>query len=201
MNKKEAKLLMDTVNNVFKTSPILLIGEECVLTFSKAWEGKIIEIDKDNIKDIVEYYSILTLSYPLVLEDISNLNTTQVNYLLKLIEESKNPIILLASYDNINSILLSRIKTVIKFKKIERSLPDAEPVRAGRKKYEGRIHQSCCMFTESCACRPESQRRCYNCRAAPRRGTRGSACRISRACNDGLHLRRPFHARIAFGQR
>lgn len=52
------------------------------------------------------------------------------------------------------------------------------------------------MFTESCACRPESQRRCYNCRAAPRRGTRGSACRISRACNDGLHLRRPFHARL-----
>ena len=77
------------------------------------------------------------------------------------------------------------LKTVIKFKKIERSLPDAEPVRAGRKKYERRIHQSCCMFTESCACRPESQRRCYNCRAAPRRGTRGSACRISRACNDG----------------
>ena len=116
MNKKEAKLLMDTVNNVFKTSPILLIGEECVLTFSKAWEGKIIEIDKDNIKDIVEYYSMLTLSYPLVIRDISTLNNVQVNYLLKLIEESKNPIILLASYDNINSILLSRIKTVIKFK-------------------------------------------------------------------------------------
>ena len=56
------------------------------------------DIYKDNIKDIVEYYSMLTLSYPLVLEDISNLNTTQVNYLLKLIEESKNPIILLASF-------------------------------------------------------------------------------------------------------
>ena len=116
MNKKEAKLLMDTINNIFKTSPVLLIGEECVLTFSKAWEGKIIEIDKDNIKDIVEYYSMLTLSYPLVIRDISTLNNVQVNYLLKLIEESKNPIILLASYDNINSILLSRIKTVIKFK-------------------------------------------------------------------------------------
>ena len=115
MTKKEAKLLMDTVNNVFKTSPLLLIGES-YLIFKKSYEGKIIEIDKDNIKDIVEYYSMLTLSYPLVLEDISNLNTTQVNYLLKLIEESKNPIILLASYDNINSILLSRIKTVIKFK-------------------------------------------------------------------------------------
>ena len=116
MTKEEAKLLMYTINNIFKTSPVLLIGEECVLTFSKAWEGKIIEIDKDNIKDIVEYYSMLTLSYPLVIRDISTLNNVQVNYLLKLIEESKNPIILLASYDNINSILLSRIKTVIKFK-------------------------------------------------------------------------------------
>ena len=116
MTKEEAKLLMNTINNIFKTSPVLLIGEECVLTFSKAWEGKIIEIDKDNIKDIVEYYSMLTLSYPLVIRDISTLNNVQVNYLLKLIEESKNPIILLASYDNINSILLSRIKTVIKFK-------------------------------------------------------------------------------------
>ena len=115
MNKKEAKLLMDTVNNVFKTSPLLLIGES-YLIFKKSYEGKIIEIDKDNIKDIVEYYSMLTLSYPLVIRDISTLNNVQVNYLLKLLEESKNPIILLASYDNINSILLSRIKTIIKFK-------------------------------------------------------------------------------------
>ena len=91
MNKKEAELLMDTVNNVFKTYPLLLIGES-YLIFKKSYEGKIIEIDKNNIKDIVEYYSMLTLSYPLVLEDISNLNTTQVNYLLKLIEESRNPI-------------------------------------------------------------------------------------------------------------
>ena len=116
MTKEEAELLMNTVNNVFKTSPILLIGEECILTFSKAWEGKIVEIDKDNIKEVVEYYSITKLSYPLVIRDISTLNNVQVNYLLKLIEESKNPIILLASYDNLNNILLSRIKTVIKFR-------------------------------------------------------------------------------------
>ena len=116
MIKEEAYKLMYSVNNIGKTSPLLLVGEECILTFSKAWEGKIIDLDSSNIKDIVEYYAITKLSYPLVLRDISDLNSIQINYLLKLIEDTDNPIILLASYDNINSILLSRIKTVIKFR-------------------------------------------------------------------------------------
>ena len=115
MNREEANLLVDKVNNISKTSPLLLVGE-AYLTFKKFYDGKIVEITKENIKEIVEYYSITTLNYPLVLEDISTLSSIQVNYLLKLIEESKTPIILLSSYDNIKSILLSRVKTYLRFK-------------------------------------------------------------------------------------
>lgn len=113
MNKEQAIQLVKVVNNIKDTSPLLLVGE-AYLVFRKKYNGKIIEVTKDNVKEIVEYYSSVTLPYPLVLEDISSLSATSVNYLLKLIEEAKYPIILLSSYDNMNNILLSRIKTFMK---------------------------------------------------------------------------------------
>lgn len=106
--------LIQSVNNIKNTSPLLLVGEAYYL-FRKNYKGKVLTINSQNIREIVAYYSTVELDYILVLEDISNLSSLECNYLLKLVEDSKYPIILLASYDNINNILLSRIKTFIKF--------------------------------------------------------------------------------------
>lgn len=107
------KHLVEVVNNLKETSPILIMGE-AYYVFKKAWKDKIIYLDNENIIDIVSYYSVVKTDYPLVFEDISYLRPQAVNYLLKLVEESKTPLILLASVDNINEILLSRIKSKIK---------------------------------------------------------------------------------------
>lgn len=108
------KQLIQSVNNIKDTSPLLLVGEAYFL-FRKSYKGKILTVNSENIREIVSYYSSISLDYILVLEDIANLSSTEVNYLLKLVEDAKYPIILLASYDNINPILLSRIRTFVKF--------------------------------------------------------------------------------------
>lgn len=110
------KSLVESVNNLRDTSPLLILGE-AYYVFRKAWKDKIVSINSENVKEIVEYYSSVKLDYPLVLEDLALLSSKNLSHLLKLIEETKSPVILLASFDNINEILLSRIKTIIKFNK------------------------------------------------------------------------------------
>lgn len=109
--------LKKAVENYDDMSPILICGEAYTY-FRKAWKYKIVHVSTNQeVKDVVDYYSMLTLDKPLVLDDLSNLSTHGINLILKLVEEAKFPIILLASVDNINDILLSRVKTVVKFGK------------------------------------------------------------------------------------
>ena len=110
------KTLIQSVNNIKTTSPLLIVGE-AYYTFKKAYKGKIITVNMENIREVVAYYSTVKLDYILVLEDIALLSSNATNFLLKLVEDIDYPLILLASYDNVNSILLSRIKTFVKFSK------------------------------------------------------------------------------------
>lgn len=108
--------LLYTINNIKKTTPVLIVGEATTL-FRKSWSYRINTIEsKQDVRDLIEYYSQVTPRIPLVIDDLSYLKDDTLNLLLKLIEDAKFPIILLASYDNVNPILFSRVKTFIKFK-------------------------------------------------------------------------------------
>jgi hypothetical protein len=70
----------------------------------------------NNIIDISLLGKYLTVTNEkLVIDDLSLIQQGSLKLLLKLVEESKIPIILLSSFDNIDKILLSRIKTYIRF--------------------------------------------------------------------------------------
>ena len=112
MNKQYLK---ESVENVFDTAPLLIVGDAYKL-FRKAWKHKVISVrNAEDVREMVEYYTSVNIDYPLVIEDVALLNANAVNLLLKLVEDASYPVILLSSYDNINGILLSRVKTFIKF--------------------------------------------------------------------------------------
>ena len=104
------------IEHIYDTSPLLIIGEARLL-FIKAWKYKINNVSNTKeLRDIIDYYSTVQDNKPIVIDDLSLLQENSLKLLLKLVEESKSPIILLGTYDNIDKILLSRIKTYIRFK-------------------------------------------------------------------------------------
>lgn len=107
--------LKNSIEDIYNTSPLLIIGEARLL-FLKAWKYKVNNVSKiDDLRELVTYYALVQDNKPIVIDDLSLLQPNALRVLLKLVEESKTPIILLSSYDNIDSILLSRIKTYIRF--------------------------------------------------------------------------------------
>jgi hypothetical protein len=107
--------LTNSIENVYTTSPLLIIGEARLL-FIKAWKYKINNISNLNdLRELVNYYATIQDNKPIVIDDLSLLQPNALRVLLKFVEESKTPLILLSSFDNIDSILLSRIKTFIRF--------------------------------------------------------------------------------------
>lgn len=112
MNKQ---FLKEKVQNYKNSCPMLICGD-AMKWFNKAWKYKTVSITtKEELKELAEYYSLVTPSTPLVLYDLAYLPSNSLNILLKLVEDAKFPIILLSSVDNFNNILLSRIKTFVKF--------------------------------------------------------------------------------------
>ena len=108
--------LKRAIEDIYNTSPLLIIGEARLL-FIKAWKYKINSVSNTKeLRDIIDYYSTVQDNKPIVIDDLSLLQENSLKLLLKLVEESKSPIILLGTYDNIDKILLSRIKTYIRFK-------------------------------------------------------------------------------------
>ena len=107
--------LKKCIENIYNTSPILIIGDARLL-FIKAWQYKINRVSNTkDLRELVDYYSTIEDSKPLVIDDLSLIQSSSLKLLLKLVEESKTPVILLSSFDNIDMILLSRIKTFIRF--------------------------------------------------------------------------------------
>lgn len=110
-------MVLEDIDN---RSPLLLMGSS-VLDFKRMYKGPIkIVRDNDSVRELVSYYSsIVALDRPLVIDDLSFLSSMGVSLLLKLVEESTFPVILLSMFDSVDSILLSRVKTVIKYSKDE----------------------------------------------------------------------------------
>lgn len=103
-------------NNAEKYCPCLLIGSY-VNKFKKVYKGNIIKISNVNdIKRLIENYdNINSISDRyLVMEGIDGLTLNLQNSLLKFIEETRIPIILLAYTDNLQPTIISRIKTIYK---------------------------------------------------------------------------------------
>lgn len=104
--------------DIEKYSPVLLLGD-AVKDFIQVYDGKIDRVRNiDEVREIVSYYMNLpSLDRILVIEGLSFLNKKASFMLLKLVEESSLPIILLSRFDNISEIILSRIRTIMKYNK------------------------------------------------------------------------------------
>ena len=117
-------LLQYQVNTILKvldpekiqeTCPVLLVGK-AVSLFKKMYKDPIRELkNTEDVKEFVSEYTGISSPKPVVISDIGYLQPQTAFLLLKLVEESKFPVILLSTNDKVDSILLSRVKRVIKF--------------------------------------------------------------------------------------
>lgn len=134
MNEKDYSMAMaiaDVLNpeKVKETCPVLLVGKAVPL-FKKMYKDPIRELKSaDDVKEFVSEYTGISSSKPVVISDIGYLHKTTAFLLLKLVEEAKFPAILLSSDDKVDSILLSRVKRVVKFPKDEETGNKFIPIR------------------------------------------------------------------------
>ena len=116
MGKNEqASILVNVFKNVPEKSPVLLVGG-AVSLFKRMYKGMIYSLYNINdVRTFVSRFSDISFDKTVVVEDIGRLDKQSSFILLKLVEESKFPMVLLSYKDNISDILMSRIKTYIKF--------------------------------------------------------------------------------------
>lgn len=108
-------------NNIQNTCPALLVGKAALL-FKQMYKGIVVELKNTaEVRDFISSYMGIESSRPVVISDIGYLPKQASFLLLKLVEESKFPVILLSVEDKVNSILLSRVKKVVKFPVNEKS--------------------------------------------------------------------------------
>lgn len=111
MNRYE--YIYNIMKDVTNKTPILLVGQAMNI-FKEMYKGNIYRLENtEEAKEFISNFYNIEYNKPIIVEDISLLYRD--NILLKLIEEIKLPLILLASEDNISIQLQSRIKTYIKF--------------------------------------------------------------------------------------
>jgi len=107
--------IYETLKDIKGKTPVLLIGGAMTL-FKMIYKGNVYKIyNTEEAKELITNFYGVEYNKPIVIEDISALYRDTI--LLKLVEEIKLPLILLASEDNISSSLHSRIKTCIKYPK------------------------------------------------------------------------------------
>lgn len=120
MDKKELKNFLKKK----EVYPSILIGEYVNL-FKQIYKGTILKAySTENIRYILQEFEGLTKvrSGLLVLEGVGSLPEIGQNSLLKFIEESPIPILLLSYNDKIPQVILSRMKFVLKKYKSLKSL-------------------------------------------------------------------------------
>lgn len=94
-------------------TPILLVGNAMYI-FKRLYKGNVYKLENtESIKKFISDFYDVRFDKPIVIEDVSFFYRDTI--LLKLVEEIKLPLILLASKDNVSEALQSRIKTFIKF--------------------------------------------------------------------------------------
>ena len=107
--------LLSRLINIREKSPVLLI-ELAATLFREEYSKEVYTINnQEELRSLIETFSNTPYDGLLVIEDISKVYDLSV--LLKFLEETKTPVILLAYRDgnNINNTILSRIKTLVKF--------------------------------------------------------------------------------------
>lgn len=111
MNKYE--YIYNEVKDIRGKTPILLVGGASFI-FKQIYKDVIHRIENtEDAKELISSFYNIEYDKPLIIEDISLLYKDSI--LLKLIEEIKIPLVLLASEDNLSIPLYSRMKTIIKF--------------------------------------------------------------------------------------
>lgn len=101
------------MKDVTNKTPVLLIGGAATI-FKRLYKGNIYRFENtDDVKDFITNFYNVEYNKPIVIEDLSLLYRDSL--LLKMIEEIKLPLIMLASEDNLSIPLYSRVKTCIKF--------------------------------------------------------------------------------------
>lgn len=104
--------IYNSLKNLEYSSPLLLL-EDAVLIFKENYHGSIYTINSDeDLQEFIYIYSNSCNSKPVVLDGISNISNQTL--LASFLEKIEFPIILLSIKDNISSILLSRVNTIIK---------------------------------------------------------------------------------------
>ncbi len=107
--------IYQTLKDIKGKTPVLLVGGAAIL-FKMIYKGNIYKIyNTEDAKELITNFYGVKYNKPIVIEDISALYRDTI--LLKLVEEIKLPLILLASEDNVSVPLQSRIKTYIKYPK------------------------------------------------------------------------------------
>lgn len=115
----QARIIAEILNpqTIQETCPVLLVGG-AVAVFKHTYKGTINELkNTEDVKEFVMGYTGIKSSKPVVISDIGYLKSNASFLLLKLVEESSFPVILLSTIDKVDSILLSRIKRIVKFPK------------------------------------------------------------------------------------
>jgi hypothetical protein len=107
------EFIYNTMKDVTNKTPILLVGG-AALIFKRMYKGNIYRLENtEEVKNFISDFYNIEYNKPIVVEDLSLLYRDSI--LLKLVEEIKLPLILLATEDNISVPLQSRIKTYIKY--------------------------------------------------------------------------------------
>lgn len=107
--------IYETLKDIKGKTPVLLVGGAMIL-FKMIYKGNIYKVyNTEDAKELITNFYGIEYNKPIVVEDISLLYRDSI--LLKLVEEIKLPLILLASEDNISIPLQSRVKTYIKYPK------------------------------------------------------------------------------------
>lgn len=113
IEKKKYLAQVITKEKIRNYGTTILIGE-AVPVFKSIYSGHIISISTaEEVKEFLVEYSKES-EETLVFEDISLMNKQVQSYLLKFFEKPCRPLVVLASIDNLSSIMLSRFNNIVK---------------------------------------------------------------------------------------
>lgn len=117
LTKYQISKILEVLNpeKIQDTCPVLLVGK-AVSLFKQMYKDPIRELKNNaEVREFVTEYTGINSPKPVVISDIGYLQRNTAFLLLKLVEEAKFPVILLSTDDKVDSILLSRVKRVVKF--------------------------------------------------------------------------------------
>lgn len=109
----DIEYMYEQLKTIKNKTPLLIIGKRAMYIFKQMYKGNIYILENlSDVRDFISEFADVELSLPVVIEDLSNLYRD--SSLLKLVEDSKFPLVMLASQDNLSHAMMSRVKTIVK---------------------------------------------------------------------------------------